>query len=108
MVIISLKLDRELLDRIDAAAREDGDCRSESIRRYLGAMLAWRHDRAIWSQAQERGAAGGVPARYAFFELIAGGLRAVQQSPRAANPNPHPAISVPIRGLRANGPKPIA
>lgn len=108
MLIISLKLDRELLDRIDAAAREDGDCRSESIRRYLGAMMAWRHDRAIWSQAQERGAAGSVPARYALFELIAGGLKALQQSPRATTPHQHPAISVPIRGLRANGSKPSA
>lgn len=96
-MIISLKMDESLLARIDATALEDGETRSASIRRYLGAMLAWRRDKAVWSQAQERGAADGLGPHAALFGLITASLQVVQQSRRAAIACPPQTVVAPRR-----------
>lgn len=104
MVIISLKVDQSLLDRIDATAREDGENRSESIRRYLGAMINWRRDRAIWGAAQERATAEGVTPHAALFRLIAVALTTVKPPRQPATLDPFRAILAP----RPNAPTPSA
>jgi hypothetical protein len=96
MVIISLKLDKSLLDRIDATASEDGTNRSESIRRYLGAVIAWRRDRAIWETVQDRAVAAGTTPHRTLFDLITVGLSAVVRKPR------HPTTPDLFRAIPAS------
>lgn len=84
MVIISIKVDRALLDRIDSTAREEGANRSETIRRYLGAVISWRRDRATWAAATAQGESEGIPPRAALFAIIGAALSAVRRSPAPA------------------------
>lgn len=101
MVIISLKVDKALLDRIDATAREDGSNRSETIRRYLGAMISWRRDRAIWASATAQSEVDGTAPRVALFAIIGVALSAVRRSSGPATPGHFPAAAAPAAGSPA-------
>ena len=104
LMIVSIRIDQALMDRIDATAREDGETRSESIRRYLGAMMLWRRDRAIWYTAQKRAQADGITPPAALVRIITVALTAAQPIRRPATPDPSRAV----RAARLDAPAPTA